>query len=251
MLGPERHTDLFTDISTDRFFVVLARLVFQDSRERYFGMSERGWTFIILVSLCAVAGAGWVDPVCELNEEGIRLYEREKYKGSVEKFSSIRRLTKEPAVVHFNLGNSYYKLGKYDLAIREYFRAARSTDKDLRAKAYHNLGNCQYHRGELEKALHYFRKAIKLDHNDEDTRVNYEFVLSKLSKATPPADDTTPGGDREDVGEIPTADNSHEIFIDEKDREMIYDMLEVEERSNRKKVRFRDNLSGGEKGKNW
>jgi tetratricopeptide (TPR) repeat protein len=215
-------------------------------------MNRRSWiTSVALPWLCLVTVTGWIDPIYQLNEEGIRLYERDKFNEAAERFSSILRLARTPAVAHYNLGESHYRLGEYDLAIREYFRAARSKDRDLRAKAYFNLGNCQYYRGELEKALHYFRKAIKLDPDDEDARVNYEFILNKLNAGDPPDKDTENAERTQEIEETIAADNSHDVFIDERARNVIYDMLEAEERSNRKKVRFRDDLSGDRKGKNW
>ncbi len=215
-------------------------------------MSRRYWFFVFFVLFSGVAAVGWIDPVYELNEEGIRLYEAEKYREAAGKFSSVKRMTDETAVAHFNMGNAYYRQGGYDSAMREYFLAARSADKKLKANVYFNLGNCQYYRGDLEKALHYFRKTMKLNRDDEDARVNYEFVLSKLGKGGPAAGNGSDGPDNIiDVGEIPVLTDPQKHFIDEKDRQVIYDMLEAEERSKRKKVRFDDSLHGDEGGRNW
>ena len=90
-----------------------------------------------------------------------------------------------------------------------------------------------------------------LDREDEDARVNYEFVLNNLSNGGPVPQSDESISDSEDVDETPAGDESREYYIDEEDRRMIYEMLEAEERSRRKKVRVDDDISGGEGGKNW
>ena len=213
-------------------------------------MREKYRIFALLVLACILT-VGWVDPAYEMNQEGIRLYEMGKYNEAAEMFTSAKGMAEKRAVVQFNSGSAYYKQRKYNLAMREYFRALRSGDDTLKTEVYYNLGNCLYKQGDLENALHYFKKAIKLDREDEDARVNYEFVLNKLSNGSQAPSGDESSGDVENVDETPTGDESREYFIDEGDRSVIYEMLEAEERSRSKKVRFDDGISGEERGKNW
>ena len=84
--------------------------------------------FVVLILVFAAAAAGWVDPLYERHDEGIRLYERGDFEEAVGKLKGLSGLTDEPAIVRFNLGNAWYKLGDYESAMSEYFRAARSAD---------------------------------------------------------------------------------------------------------------------------
>jgi tetratricopeptide (TPR) repeat protein len=76
--------------------------------------------------------------------------------------------TEDPltAEEHNNLGVIYEKEGKYDLAIREYKRAA-SADGDLVVPLV-NLGNVYQKKGEAKEAEKYYKKALRKDeHNIE------------------------------------------------------------------------------------
>ncbi len=67
---------------------------------------------------------------------------------------------------HNNLGVIYEREGKYDLAIREYKRAA-SADSSL-AVPLVNLGNVYQKKGDTKEAEKYYKKALRKDgHNLE------------------------------------------------------------------------------------
>ena len=71
--------------------------------------------------------------------------------------------TEDPltAEEHNNLGVIYEREGKYDLAIREYKRAA-SADGELVVPLV-NLGNVYQEKGDTEEAEKYYKKALKKD----------------------------------------------------------------------------------------
>jgi len=76
--------------------------------------------------------------------------------------------TEDPltAEEHNDLGVIYEREGKYDLAIREYRRAA-SADGELVVPLV-NLGNAYQKKGDNDKAEKYYKKALKKDkHNIE------------------------------------------------------------------------------------
>jgi len=67
---------------------------------------------------------------------------------------------------HNNLGVIYEREGKYDLAVREYKRAA-SADRDLVVPLI-NLGNVYQKKGDTKEAEKYYKKALRKDeHNME------------------------------------------------------------------------------------
>lgn len=94
---------------------------------------------------------------------------------------------------HNNLGVIYEREGKYDLAIREYKKAA-SADGELVVPLV-NLGNAYQKKGDIEEAEKYYKKALKKDeHNIEaannlaslyiETGGNYREALEGLLTAT-------------------------------------------------------------------
>jgi tetratricopeptide (TPR) repeat protein len=192
----------------------------------------------LLTAVACILTVGWIDPVYERNSDGIRLYNNGKYGESAERFLAIREITDMPEIVHFNLGNAYYKQRDYRAAMEEYFRAVGTADRGLKARIYYNLGNCQYYTGDLEKSLHYFRKAISLNREDRDARVNFEFVLNRLTHGgTGSGDNRQRGPEQGDVESVPSSGPGRSAF-DERDREMIYRMLDAEEMSRRQRLRL-------------
>ncbi|MGA1844731.1 MAG: VWA domain-containing protein [bacterium] len=86
-------------------------------------------------------------------------------------------------VLHYNIGATYYRMNKYEEAARNYeAAAARTTDIDLRERAYYNLGNCAYRMGKMEDAVAWYQKAIELDPNDGDAHYNMEFVRQEMQR---------------------------------------------------------------------
>lgn len=73
---------------------------------------------------------------------------------------------------HFNLGASYEAKGEYDLAVREYEKAARTIPQ-----AYYNLGNVWYRQKDLDKAQASYEKAVKRLPDDPDVHNNLAWIL--------------------------------------------------------------------------
>ncbi|MBN1970665.1 MAG: tetratricopeptide repeat protein [Candidatus Delongbacteria bacterium] len=65
--------------------------------------------------------------------EGIKLYEAEKYDEAIIKFESLLNDGYENGEIYYNLGNSYYRIGKFDDAILYYEKAKNFlyNDNDL------------------------------------------------------------------------------------------------------------------------
>jgi Ca-activated chloride channel family protein len=53
------------------------------------------------------------------------------------------------------------------------------SDRDTLHKAYHNLGNCRLMQKNYDQAINAYKKALKLDPKDEDTRYNLAYALKK------------------------------------------------------------------------
>ena len=56
------------------------------------------------------------------------------------------------------------------------------SDKDTLHKALHNMGNCRLMQKEYQSAVDAYKKALKVDPKDEDTRYNLAYALTKLKE---------------------------------------------------------------------
>lgn len=81
---------------------------------------------------------------------------------------------------HYNLGNSLYKIKKYDEAIAEYQKAQKNTNnKDEKAASYYNEGNAHLQNGDGEKAVNAYKNALKFDPDNEAILKNLQIAKKK------------------------------------------------------------------------
>ncbi len=161
-------------------------------------------------------------PLCALAQEEARnTYDgNNKYRDGkwAEAAMSYNQALKEKSdfkKANYNLGNTIYRTAKlmkdkqvslppnmedkrdtlaatmFDEATAQFDIVAQSiNDKDTMQKALHNAGNCQLLKKDYKKAIEYYKKALKLNSKDEETRYNLAYALKHL----PPEDKKGGGG---------------------------------------------------------
>ena len=89
----------------------------------------------------------------------------------------------ESIVGNFNLGAAWYKQQKLDDAIQQFTDIAESaTDKNLKAKAYHNLGNALLESQQLEESIEAYKQSLMNNPKDDETRYNLAYAQEKLKE---------------------------------------------------------------------
>jgi Ca-activated chloride channel homolog len=58
--------------------------------------------------------------------------------------------------------------------------AQGTTNKDTMQRAFHNAGNCQLLKKDYKKAIDYYKKALKINSKDEETRYNLAYALKQM-----------------------------------------------------------------------
>ena len=77
------------------------------------------------------------------------------------------------AVGAYNLGNAYYKNGKFNEALLRHQEAIRTaTSKEEKHKAYHNIGNTFMQEKKCKEAVEAYKNALRNNPNDDETRYN-------------------------------------------------------------------------------
>ncbi len=83
----------------------------------------------------------------------------------------------------FNLGDAYYKQGKYEEAANQFqLLTHRATSKDTLAKAFHNLGNSLLKSKKYQESVDAYKNALKNNPNDSDTRYNLAYAQQYLKQ---------------------------------------------------------------------
>jgi Ca-activated chloride channel homolog len=139
--------------------------------------------------------------------EGNDLYHSGKMVESAPKYSKALEANPLNRKANFNLGNALYrnaqliKKGKlslpqaakmtpdsmanliYDQAAQNFAVVANSvSDKDTLHQAWHNIGNCYLQKKEYKEAVDAYKKSLKFNPKDEETRYNLAYALKHLPK---------------------------------------------------------------------
>ena len=111
---------------------------------------------------------------------GNRSFDKQKYGEATSTFSEAVKKNEKDFGAHYNLGNSLYKIKKYDEAIAEYQKAQKSTNnKDEKAASYYNEGNAHLQNGDGEKAVNAYKNALKFDPDNEAILKNLQIAKKK------------------------------------------------------------------------
>ena len=111
---------------------------------------------------------------------GNRSFDKQKYGEATSTFSAAVKKNEKDFGAHYNLGNSLYKIKKYDEAIAEYQKAQKNTNnKDEKAASYYNEGNAHLQNGDGEKAVNAYKNALKFDPDNEAILKNLQIAKKK------------------------------------------------------------------------
>jgi len=125
-------------------------------------------TIILFFSLTSFANI--IDDLNIYNAQ--KSYKEENYNEALQYLSKVK---KEDSKVFYNLGNIFYKLGKYEEAIKEYKKVQ---NKDLLHNVNHNIANCYLMLENFDNAIKYYNKAL-VHENNQRTIYNLEMTKKK------------------------------------------------------------------------
>ena len=81
----------------------------------------------------------------------------------------------------FNLGDALYEQKNYEEALKAFSGVTeRNTSKEIEANAYYNLGNTLMAQEKYGEAFESYKKALKINPDDEDSRYNLEYARWKM-----------------------------------------------------------------------
>ena len=119
-----------------------------------------------------------------LIREGNVLYNKKKYKDAEIKYRKALENNSDYLKANYNLGNSLYRQGRYDEAMKCYQDVVNHTgvDKKVAAAAWHNMGNVLLNNQKYRESMEAFKNALKLDSKSDKARYNYEYARRKLQQ---------------------------------------------------------------------
>lgn len=150
---------------------------------------------LILAILVLSSPCVWAASKASDVKQGNSLYNQQKYAQALEKYNSALDRAPESPIINFNAGAALYKNGEYEKAISHFEKSLLSDDPKLQAKGHYNLGNTFYKLGKnkessqltvavklLEDSKSHLEKALQLNPNDQDVKFNLGVVQKELEK---------------------------------------------------------------------
>ncbi|MCB4792000.1 MAG: tetratricopeptide repeat protein [Elusimicrobia bacterium] len=114
---------------------------------------------------------------------GNAYFKKGDFQKSLDNYREAQINQPDNPAIHFNIGDSLYKMNQYDQANNEFNKAAVFNDKKLQSRVYYNLGNSSFRENKYDQALDYYKKAIELNPDDAEAKYNFEYV--KRQKLNP------------------------------------------------------------------
>jgi len=163
-----------------------------------------GNKLILIFVFCGLVSLAQKD--AEQIYEGNKLYHSGKIAQSAPLYSKALELNPNNRKANFNLGDALYKNAMeikkskmrasgqkmsndsianmlFDQAAQNFALVANSvSDKDTLHRAWHNIGNCYLQKREFKQAVEAYKKSLRYDPKDEETRYNLAYALKNLPK---------------------------------------------------------------------
>ncbi len=116
-------------------------------------------------------------------KDGNESYNKSDYSNAEKEYSKALNKNKDSYKGSFNLGDAYYKQGKYEEAANQFQLLTHSaTSKDTLAKAFHNLGNSLLKSKKYQESVDAYKNALKNNPDDLDTRYNLAYAQQFLKQ---------------------------------------------------------------------
>lgn len=114
-----------------------------------------------------------------LMRRGNGLYAREKYDEALEAYQQAEVLEPDATAIHYNFGNTLYRLGRYQEAATELELVLTDRNPVRRANAVYNIGNTMFRAGQLDGAIKSYITALVMNPSDRQAKENLEFCLKR------------------------------------------------------------------------
>lgn len=137
----------------------------------------------MILMLLAVASASFAQNDRDYIRRGNRLYRAKKFnKAEVEYRKAVAANSENPQAV-YNLGCAMMMIQKDSVAVTYFERASQLEQNKLRrAKSNHNIGVILQNHKMYDKAIEAYKKALRDNPNDNETRYNLALCKKLLKK---------------------------------------------------------------------
>lgn len=139
---------------------------------------------IASIVLCTVAATAQTENTAI--RKGNQLYKKGKISDAASEYSKAVQQNPNNPVAQFNLGNAQFRKNEFADAEKDFDAsvAGNTSNTALQQKALYNKGVTLSKQKKLAESIDAYKKALRIDPADEDTRVNLQKALDELRKQT-------------------------------------------------------------------
>lgn len=141
--------------------------------------------FVLLMLCCDLSAFSQTDEQKWIRE-GNQKYKENKFTEAERNYMEALGKNQNSFIGSFNLGNAYYKQGKYKEAAEQFGmlsqRELNNANNATLSKLYHNLGNAYLKQKEYEKSINAYKNALRRNDSDEETRYNLSYAQKMLKQ---------------------------------------------------------------------
>lgn len=115
--------------------------------------------------------------------EGNELYKKQKYAEAESLYVKGSMHEPDAFTTAFNLGDALYKQGRYEPARQQFDLLTKSpVSADSMALVHHNIGNCLLKQKEYAQSIEAYKKALRLNPADNESRYNLAYAQKMLKQ---------------------------------------------------------------------
>lgn len=146
-----------------------------------------GIAWVLLLVLKFTANADGITSISKTNKlfsQAEEAFKDKDLKGAIKAYEeALRESPDPPPQVFMNLGHAYYLEKNWNKAQKRYLEAVSLTESPaFRSIAYQQLGNILFQNKNYKGSLEWYRKSLKENPENSNSRFNYELALKLIQQ---------------------------------------------------------------------
>ena len=191
-------------------------------------------------------------------QEARKYYKTGDFSESYNRYLEAQKAAPDAVDFSNEMGQAAYKSGNFDKSI-EHFNAftENSKNKKVSSNDYHNLGNSQMKGKKYQEAIESYKKALRKNPTDQETRYNLSEALRKNAQNDQKKQDNNPpppNSDKKKKPEQPKENkNANTGNLPKRAVDRMLDKLSKNEADTKRKINNQNNKDQGSSvsGKDW
>jgi Ca-activated chloride channel family protein len=115
--------------------------------------------------------------------QGVKAYEEGNYSDAEVQFRKAGDMNPESLEADFNTGTAMYGQEMFEETVKQYEGLVeQSVDPEMLASVWHNIGNSYLEAGQYEPSIEAFKKSLRKNPSDMDTKYNLAYARQKLEE---------------------------------------------------------------------